>query len=304
MPTSLKPSETKNPTKVKAPGKNVSWWTVCLLLTNLLLLVAVGVLLWRQSNQNQGSEINPNDIVSLVSNGNIANAQPTNAANLTPTAIGKRRQLSYEKWLEILKQEASVAESNRPSNLAVIAGDSLSLWFPSDLLPEGMNWLNQGISGETSGGLLKRLNFFSRTQPKRIWVMIGINDLIRAKSDREIIDNYQKIITNLVKTHPKTKIIIQSILPHAGEAISWEGREKLLAIPNSRIRQLNSQIQDLATKNKASFLNLYPLFSDSQGNLKPEFSTDGLHLSREGYLTWRSAMILFGRELGSGGVGE
>lgn len=212
---------------------------------------------------------------------------------VAPPNLGPRHKLNYQQWLDVLKQEAKVAADKRPKNLTILAGDSLSMWFPSELLPDGRTWLNQGVSGETSRGLLKRLNLFDRTQPEKILVMIGINDLIRGNKDEEILKNSQKIMQYLRKKHPKTQIILQSILPHSDESATWEGRDKLLAIPNNRIRKLNQQLQAIAKKEGVKFLNLYPLFTNEKGNLHPQFSTDGLHLNDKGYLVWRSALLMY-----------
>jgi lysophospholipase L1-like esterase len=86
---------------------------------------------------------------------------------------------------------------------------------------------------------------------------------------------------------------VQSILPHGGEETTWERREKLLAISNSRIRQLNQQLQAIAQKEGVKYLNLHPLFANDQGNLRLELSTDGLHLNSQGYLVWSSALQLY-----------
>ncbi|BDA70854.1 hypothetical protein RIVM261_063750 [Rivularia sp. IAM M-261] len=211
----------------------------------------------------------------------------------TAPQLGERHQLSYTQWVDILKREALVAANKRPQRLTVLAGDSLSLWFPQKLLPEERTWLNQGISGETSTGLLKRLNLFNQTKPETIFVMIGINDLIRGVEDSKILDNYRRIVTTLRASHPKSQIVIQSILPHGGEGATWEGKQKLLAIPNNRIRELNQQLQNIAAKEGIKYLDLYPLFADSRGELRSDFSTDGLHLSPQGYLVWRSALQLY-----------
>lgn len=207
--------------------------------------------------------------------------------------LGPRHKLNYQQWLDILQKEANVAAQKSPQRLSIMAGDSLSLWFPIELLPEDRYWLNQGISGETSYGLLKRLDLFDRTQPQIIFVMIGINDLIRGVSDEVILDNQRQIISYLRRVHPKTQIVIQSILPHGDKEATWEGRDKLLAITNSRIRQLNQQLQNIATKEDVKYLDLYPLFTNQQGNLRPEFSTDGLHLSPIGYVVWRTALQIY-----------
>lgn len=228
--------------------------------------------------------------------GIITSPEPINLNNSRQIAtpdLGRRHQLTYQEWVDILKQEAKVAADQRPPHLTILAGDSLSLWFPPELLPEGKNWLNQGISGETSDGLLKRLKIFDRTQPEVIFVMIGINDLIRGMSDEVILDHQRQIINYLRQTHPTAQIVVQSILPHGAEEATWKGRDKLLAVANSRIRELNQQLQSISTKKGIKYLDLYPLFTNKQGNLRHEFTTDGLHLSAEGYIVWRSALQIY-----------
>lgn len=259
-----------------------------MLVTNGVLMLAVILLIWRQQTLTTASAMEtPPEQVNL------------NTPSLA-TDLGPRHKLSYRQWLDVLKQEAEATAQKQPQYLTVLAGDSLSLWFPPELLPDNRNWLNQGISGETSDGLLKRLDLFNRTQPEIIFVMIGINDLIRGVSDQEILANQREILSYLHKKHPQAKIVAQSILPHGGEEATWQGRGKLLAIPNSRIRNLNEELQRIATEEGIRYLNLYPLFTDKQGNLRQEFTTDGLHLNPQGYTVWRTALQIYSdRELAS-----
>jgi lysophospholipase L1-like esterase len=269
---------------VSTSFKTFPIWAFFSLLTNGVLLLAVVLLIWQQQKLTAffgGMITSPEQI-------NVNNSRPV----VTPD-LGRRHQLTYQQWVDILKQEAKVAADRRPADLTILAGDSLSLWFPAELLPEGKNWLNQGISGETSHGLLKRLNIFDRTQPEVIFVMIGINDLIRGTSDAVILDNHQQIMSYLRRVHPTTEIVVQSILPHGGEQATWQGRDKLLAITNNRIRRLNERLQRISAKKGVKFLDLYPLFTNTQGNLRQEFTTDGLHLNREGYIVWRSALQIY-----------
>jgi lysophospholipase L1-like esterase len=261
--------------------KTFPLWAFFSLLTNGILILAVILLVWRQQRliASQGA-VHPTPITD------------TQTQPVTPQ-LGPRHQLKYQQWVDILKREAKVTAEKKPQKLTVLAGDSLSLWFPTELLPEDRNWLNQGISGETSDGLLKRLDLFDRTKPEVIFVMIGINDLIRGAADETILDNLRQIMGHLQKAHPQGQIVVQSILPHGGKKSTWEGKEKLLAIPNSRIRQLNQQLQDISNKQGVKYLDLHLLFSDKEGNLRQEFTTDGLHLSPEGYLVWRSALQMY-----------
>ncbi|WP_042342206.1 SGNH/GDSL hydrolase family protein [Calothrix sp. PCC 7507] len=256
-------------------AKTFPIWAFFSLITNGLLMLGVILLIWQQQR------------LSAVS------PTPVSETKAVKPELGERHTLNYQQWVDILKKEAQVAVDKHPEHLTILAGDSLSLWFPPELLPEGRNWLNQGISGETSYGLLKRLELFDRTQPEVILVMVGINDVIQGVSDEIILDNQRQIMSYLRKAHPKAQIIIQSILPHGGEEATWEGREKLLAIPNSRIRQLNQQLQAIATKEGVKYLDLYPLFINQQGNLHRKLTTDGLHLSPQGYIVWRTALQIY-----------
>lgn len=207
--------------------------------------------------------------------------------------IGPRHQLTYQDWLGILRREAAAAAAKQPANLAILAGDSLSLWFPSDLLPTPYTWLNQGISGETSAGLRDRLELFRQVQPQVILVMIGINDLIRGVPREAVLRNQTLIIHDLQRQHPQAKIVVQSILPHSGAQATWEGRAQLMAIPNEDIRQLNQALAAVCAEAGVYYLDLHALFVDPDGNLRLDLTTDGLHLNGNGYLVWRSALYTF-----------
>ncbi|MEH2465526.1 SGNH/GDSL hydrolase family protein [Nostoc sp.] len=192
----------------------------------------------------------------------------------------KKRQLTYDDWKSLLALEArAIAQGQGGNHLSILVGDSLSMWFPREKLPAGKLWLNQGISGDTSSGVLKRLGAFSATRPDVIYVMAGINDLRKGASDDTILRNYRRIIRRLRQTHPKAQIIVQSILP-----------TRLAKLSNSRIRHINIQLTQIAKQEGANYLNIYSWFTDMEGNLRPELTTDGLHLSQEGYDVWRSAL--------------
>jgi lysophospholipase L1-like esterase len=64
----------------------------------------------------------------------------------------------------------------------------------------------------------------------------------------------------------------------------------LSAIPNERIRNLNQEIAFIAQQEGAGYLNLHTLFADGQGELEPELTTDGLHLTRRGYEVWQQGL--------------
>jgi lysophospholipase L1-like esterase len=222
-----------------------------------------------------------------------------------PSSMGTRIQLSYEQWVAVMAREAKIAAEEHPRHLGILAGDSLSLWFPQELLPPDRQWLNQGISGETSYGLLKRVKLLDQTQPQTIFVLVGINDLIRGVSEETLLANQKEIVRHLKRTHPQARIVVQSILPHGGKHVAQQfertaaGKpraiwvDRLGSLPNAHIRELNQRLAKIAELEGVKYLDLHPYFVDSQGDLTEDLSTDGLHLSPAGYQVWRSRLDAF-----------
>ncbi|PZV15778.1 MAG: lysophospholipase [Leptolyngbya sp.] len=189
------------------------------------------------------------------------------------------RQPTYEQWRELMAREAAIAAKQPTQRLNVLLGDSLSLWFPSDRLPQSQTWLNQAISGDTTHGILSRLSDFAATRPHVIYLMAGINDLKQGATDNEILWNMRQIITQLRQTQPQATVIVQSVLPTRSVIAS-----------SDRITQLNHQLRALSIRNGAYFLDLSTQMADAAGNLRQDFTTDGLHLNAKGYATWQSIL--------------
>ncbi len=190
-------------------------------------------------------------------------------------------QPTYDEWKGLLKQEANAIAAGQGSNrLTVVIGDSLSMWLPPELLPHDRFWLNQGISGDTTGGILKRLNAFANTNPDTIHLMAGVNDLKNGASDHEILTNLNRIMAQLRQQHPHARVVVHSILP-----TRWEN------IPSHRVRSLNTRIAQLTDYHQLDYLDLHPSFSNHTGNLRQELTTDGLHLNQLGYQVWQLALL-------------
>ncbi|MEC4984120.1 MAG: GDSL-type esterase/lipase family protein [Oscillatoria sp. PMC 1068.18] len=191
-----------------------------------------------------------------------------------------QNQPTHQQWQQLLQQEAqALAKGQGKNRLNVLVGDSLSMWFPSQLLPQGKFWLNQGISGENSTQVLQRIPAFEKTRPETIYVMVGINDLRQGATDETILSNIRQIVQNLRASHPETEVVVQSILP-----------TRLASLPGDRIRRLNREIIFIAKQEGASYLNLHRLFVDADGQLRADLTTDGLHLNRKGYQVWQNGL--------------
>lgn len=255
-----------------------------------------GVLVYL-SPQPIGGPAVTSSITEFRNNAAIAAAAPPRPRDpraLPPKATAPKttasRKLTYQDWVKLLAREADMMAKQNPESLTILAGDSLSLWFPDRLLPSNQDWLNQGISGETSKGLLRRIHLWNNLKPDRIFLMVGINDLLRGERDATILNNTRTIIRTLRKRHPETIIVLQSILPNAGAQATWEGRSKLRTASNSRIRRLNETIQTLTEEEGVQYIDLHNLLIDNQGDIRGEYSTDGLHLNDKGYLVWSTAL--------------
>jgi lysophospholipase L1-like esterase len=195
-------------------------------------------------------------------------------------ASAKKSKLTYEDWKFLLQLEAkAMIDGQGVNRLSVMVGDSLSMWFPKDRLPSGKLWLNQGISGDTSAGIYKRLGLFSKTRPDVIYVMAGINDLRQGATDEAVLRNHRRIVRRLREDHPLTQVIVQSILP-----------TRLSTVSNIRIRKINQKLALIAKQEGANYINIHNWFADAKGNLRQDLTTDGLHLSFEGYQVWQAVL--------------
>ncbi len=265
------------------PIKRLPVWAAFSVAANGLLLLSISLLYWKPELMRSGTLQNPVPTEEV----------PAPVAETPPPTS----QYTYEQWIEILTKEATATAKTNPPRLTVLLGDSLSLWFPTDMLPGDRTWLNQGISGESSIGVVKRLTLLDNLQPETILLMVGINDLVKGAPDEQILENYRQIIKNLKEKHPKSAIVIQSLLPHGGDRVATVDREQVLKLSNERIHQFNQKLAALSNESEVHFLNLHPIFTDSDGLLREDLSTDGLHLKREGYFAWRSAFQVFAQLL-------
>lgn len=168
---------------------------------------------------------------------------------------------------------------------------SNTIYFLGDSLTDGCEWSellsnpkikNRGINGDTTQGILNRLNQITQSKPQKIFIMIGINDLLSNTEINKILNNYQKIITTIRADSPKTKIYIESILP-----INFEIDKTKYGINNQNISNFNNNLKNLADNSNIFYIDLYPYFLDSSDQLDKQYTLDGIHLNGQGYLIWK-----------------
>ncbi len=219
--------------------------------------------------------------LAALNSGQIYTRLPQNSFEASwRNAVG---QPTYEQWRKLIRSESrsitrSIANpSARP--VAVMLGDSLMQWFPNDRLPRAVTWLNQGISGETTRGILARAGDSERAQLRMIYIMAGVNDIKSGISDREIIRNLSQTIQRLRDRNPNAQIVLQSILPTRSRQIQ-----------NDRIAHLNRSLLMMAEGLGVHYLDVHQYFTASDDYLRSDLTTDGIHLSEAGYAVWQSAL--------------
>lgn len=108
----------------------------------------------------------------------------------------------------------------------VFLGDSLTAGYGLDpeqafpklveaeLRQEGVDAtvVNAGVSGDTTAGGLRRLNWIMRQPVDTLFIALGANDALRGRSVEAARDNLRKIIQIARAAHPEARIILAGML--------------------------------------------------------------------------------------------
>lgn len=117
--------------------------------------------------------------------------------------------------------------------------------------------------------------------------MAGINDVSHDLSTDSVVTLITKVIEKIQTESPRTKLYIQSLLP-INESF---GRYKTMIRKTDTIPEINRKLEALAKEKKIPFIHLFPLFTEKNSNvMRKELTTDGLHLTEEGYRIWSKAL--------------
>jgi len=163
-----------------------------------------------------------------------------------------------------------------PSRIPVVAmfGDSLangglwSEWFGD------MVW-NRGIGGDTSVQGLQRVDEIIQLHPSVVIVEFGTNDIGTIPPD-QTVRNISEIVTKLRGGLADSKIVVLGLLP-------GPNRER-----SALARDVNARLA--RTIGNETFLDMFEAFSTPTGVIVPELTTDGTHLTPEGYRRWCSVL--------------
>jgi len=155
----------------------------------------------------------------------------------------------------------------------IFVGDSITAAGPWGAAFPNRRVLNAGVPGYTTVDLLAQLPSLRRDQAHTYVLMAGINDL-RHGARAEAVAQRLALMRQQLAT-PGQRLIQVSTLPCQ---IRRCGAATL-----AQVDQLNRLLRRQTPA--ADFLDLTPNFLDAQG-LRPDLTTDGLHLNRAGYDQW------------------
>lgn len=178
------------------------------------------------------------------------------------------------------------------SNDIIMLGNSLTDGAEWNELFDNCHVKNRGIVGDIIPGFFERLEPILKGQPRKIFIMGGVNDISHGVSADSIVSAMTQVVTTIQARCPKTEIYVQSMLPFNNDVRLWKllkGREQVVVDGN---KGLESMCQRLGV----TFINLYPLFVGENGKMKPEYTNDGLHLMGGAYLIWRDALLPYIRK--------
>ena len=164
----------------------------------------------------------------------------------------------------------------------VFMGDSITEFWTT-LCPEFFaekQYINRGISGQTTPQMLVRFRAdVINLKPKLVVLLAGANDIAEntGHSSLEMITNNIFSMAELAEAHD-IKVILCSVLP----ALFFPWNTKIH--PVEKILNLNKMIQKYATEKEHFYLDYYSAMVDKNKGLTEDYSDDGMHPNKTGYL--------------------
>lgn len=174
----------------------------------------------------------------------------------------------------------------------VMLGNSITHYCEWSELLRNPRVINRGISGDIVQGLVDRIDCVVDGKPEKIFLLIGVNDVSHDLTADSIATAIGGLVDIIRTRTPNTKLYVQSILPINNSF----GRYKRLAGKEQVIRDINTLIEPMVKAKGATWINIHPHFTDADGNLRADWTSDGLHLSNPAYQAWREILLPYVNE--------
>jgi lysophospholipase L1-like esterase len=173
-----------------------------------------------------------------------------------------------------IKPRATIFLEFSPDSEIAMIGDSITqqgLW--SEFFPDH-RVVNRGVGGDTAADIIERFDTIESTNPEVSFVMVGINDIARGVTPREIADNISVIIELLQEIG--SEVVLQNTL---------ECSVNKCGSQLEKIRELNEIIASFPADFGVKLIDINQSLSNDDG-LLTEYTYDGVHLNGRGYRVW------------------
>lgn len=226
------------------------------------------------------------------------NAPPSMSSILSSEE--KEEMIKYDKfaedmdaWNKAVKayyyhRKAQFEMLPNTENEIIMLGNSITDQCEWHELFNDINVKNRGIGGDDTDGILERLSEVTESNPLKVFILIGTNDLAYGKTGEHVLTNYKKIIEQIKEESPSTKIYVQSILP-VDDGLHYTR-------PNKEIEKINVGLLELVKEFGLTYIDIWSAFKDENGKLNYDYSIDGLHLNDKGYVLWKSIIDKYVKE--------
>jgi len=185
--------------------------------------------------------------------------------------------------------EARRARPDAPRPIVFLGSSSIQIGGRRRLGPPGIS-VYRGIAGDGMGvrgqGGLHRLYCSALDlNPRAVFIQNGRNDLAStARTGRpaieEIVAVYAEVIARLRKGAPDAHVFIVACPPTSQK---YDAMAPLIPQYNARLRELAA-----AGDERVHFLDCFTPFANAENRLRPEFTSDGLHLNVAAYDIYRA----------------
>ena len=186
----------------------------------------------------------------------------------------------------------------RPHQILFV-GSSLMEQFPINelLMDRQLPYIiyNRGIGGTTTHELLEHMDAcIYDLQPDWIYINIGTNDMnLPDYTEEGLIDRYRAILRGIRGHLPEAKLFLLAYYP-VNPVVAENNPMMKAALEvrtNARICSANAAVEKLAAEFGAQYLDLNDGIKDERGNLKAEYTIEGMHMYGDGYVPVLDALL-------------
>ena len=201
----------------------------------------------------------------------------------------KNKMNWYNSQKNKIKRYEEILDLNQSAQVGgiVFAGDSITHWFPTDELFKPHMIYNRGNAGYFTYELLKVVDeTIISLKPHKLFILIGTNDMsVKKILPKAALKRTESIIDRIKCNSPETTIYLISVYP-----VNTTDNSKILkkvkktkSFYGQKVIELNSLYKELCKQKNLVYIDIFDELLDEEGQLKLEYTLDGVHLSIAGY---------------------